>query len=503
MLRQRTGPLPWVVVLLGAAGAGGLPAAEYHVAPAGAATAGGTKAEPLDLATALGPASPAKPGDTIWLRGGTYRGGFTSKVAGRDGAPVTIRGARGERATIDCRWPDGRDAPTLLFVEGGWCVFRDLEVTCSDPHRVTKLTGSAPGDVRRGGVFCTGGHVKFVNLVVHDCSNGFGFWSGGEGGEIYGCVIYNNGWLGPDRGHGHAIYTQNKTGTKRLADNVMFNQFSYGVHAYGSSRAFLSGFHVEGNVSFCNGSAASPDGRTPAILIGGGGPAERIALLSNFTYGDEKGGGSVRLGYGSRPNVDLVARGNYLVGGVDVKLWRQVTFEDNTVLGAGSLVSVEVPDGTDPRTYAWDRNTYLRTATKWPPFGVRRGGKGQAMSFAKWQGEGLDAKGRCDDGQPTGVKVFVRPNQYEPGRGHVVVYNWGRKPAVAVDLSGVLKSGQRYRIVSAQDYYGPAVLVGTFDGQAVQVPMKAYRAVPPIGRPDHKPPVTGPVFNVFVVLPAE
>jgi hypothetical protein len=76
-----------------------------------------------------------------------------------------------------------------------------------------------------------------------------------------------------------------------------------------------------------------------------------------------------------------------------------------------------------------------------------------------------------------------------------------REPAVSVDLSKVLRNGQRYRIVSAQDYFGEPVLEGAFDGRPVRLPMTEYRARAPIGLPEKTPPATGPTFNVFVVLP--
>jgi hypothetical protein len=93
--------LPAVLALL--IGCGLSAAAELYVSPDGKPDADGMKARPLDLATALGAKSPARPGDTVWLLGGTYHGGFTAKVAGKEGSPITFRQAPGERATIDCR----------------------------------------------------------------------------------------------------------------------------------------------------------------------------------------------------------------------------------------------------------------------------------------------------------------------------------------------------------------------------------------------------------------
>jgi len=305
-----------------------------------------------------------------------------------------------------------------------------------------------------------GGHLAFINLVVHDGSNGFGWWSSGEGGELYGCIIYNNGWDAPDRGHGHAIYAQNRTGTKRIVDCVLFNQFCYGIHAYGSSRAFINGFHLEGNASFNNGAAKSAQSLAPGILVGGGSPSERIVVRDNFTYSTGHRATALQLGYGA-DNKDAVVTGNYFVGPSTLTKWERLEVTGNT------FIAPDGPVGVGP-----------------PP-------------------EGLDlaASNTLIRGRPTGTKVFVRPNRYEPGRAHVIVYNWDRRSEVEVNLEGLLKTGAAYRLVSAQDFFGTPIVEGRYAGKPVRVPMTEYRAPAPVGKPDYVPPATGPEFNVFVVLP--
>ena len=177
-----------------------LPATEFHVTPSGGAQGKGSIEEPWNLTTALVATDVVKPGDTVWLHAGTYRGGFVSRLSGRPGVPVVVRGARRERVTIDTQPRDDKDNGLFLLL-GADVVYRDFEVTCSHPQRETKIAGSCPEDIRRGNVDVRGDRISVVNLVVHDCASGFGFWAEGEGGEISGCLIYNNGWRGPDRGH--------------------------------------------------------------------------------------------------------------------------------------------------------------------------------------------------------------------------------------------------------------------------------------------------------------
>ena len=439
-------------------------AAEFYAAPDGRAGGDGSRTRPWDLATALAQPAAVKPGDTIWLLGGTYRGGFESRLKGTAQAPITVRQALasanlrpGGRATIDCSSEDPKKQ-VFFTVLGEHARYWGFEVMSSNPKRGTDTTGSHPEEISRGGVNCLGAGIAFIHMVVHDCSSGFGFWSNGEGGEIYGCIIYNNGWDAPDRGHGHAVYTQNKTGTKRLADNIMFSQFSYGIHAYGSNKAFINGFRIEGNASFNNGAAKDPKSLNPAILVGGGSPSERIEVVQNYTYSTGMGGTSLLLGYGAK-NKDAVVRGNYFVGPATFKKWEKLTLTGNAFVasGAPTLTACPIIDPGSENTVIKDR--------------------------------------------PAGVKVFVRPSKYEPGRANVIVYNWDKKPEIEADVSGVLKAGAKFRVASAQDFFGKPVLAGTYDGKPLRLPMKDYRAPAPIGKPDYVPPATGPEFNVFVVLP--
>jgi len=73
---------------------------------------------------------------------------------------------------------------------------------------------------------------------------------------------------------------------------------------------------------------------------------------------------------------------------------------------------------------------------------------------------------------------------------------------VEVDLSPALEKGQSFRIVSAKDYFGPAVVSGTWEGKSVRVPMQPHRPPAPVGLPEAELPVTEPAFAAFVVLPA-
>jgi len=98
------------------------------------------------------------------------------------------------------------------------------------------------------------------------------------------------------------------------------------------------------------------------------------------------------------------------------------------------------------------------------------------------------------------VQIFVRTNAYEPGRANIVIYNWDLKDTVEVNVGHVLSLGARYEVRNAQDFFGPAVMTGAYDGLLLQLPMTGLRVAKPIGF-ESPPPPTGPEFNVFILLP--
>ena len=69
--------------------------AEFYVSPTGSAAGDGSEKHPVDLRTALSGSSPANPGDTIWVRGGTYFGTFDSVLHGNASAPIIVRAQPG------------------------------------------------------------------------------------------------------------------------------------------------------------------------------------------------------------------------------------------------------------------------------------------------------------------------------------------------------------------------------------------------------------------------
>jgi Right handed beta helix region len=297
-------------------------AAEWHVATNGSPNGSGTQSAPWDIAAALDGSHQVLPGDTLWIHQGHYKCapkvggmGYVVRLVGRDAAPVQVRAWQGRRVTIDGGL-NVQPPSTYLWI---W----DFEILVSEP-RPSALVPPDPtyANVNRpwGGLNVYSGRgCKFINLVIHDNTQGVSWWVASQDSEMHGCVIYDNGWAGTDRGHGHAIYTQNNEGLKTISDCIFAGGYGYTLHAYGSSRADVNNYRVEGNIAY--------DAHT--FLIGGGKPSHGIQVLTNCFCRVP-----VQLGYDAPTNRDCEVRGNLIVdSGLTINRFERVVSEDNLILG--------------------------------------------------------------------------------------------------------------------------------------------------------------------------
>ena len=88
---------------------------------------------------------------------------------------------------------------------------------------------------------------------------------------------------GDRQGMGHSIYTQNDSGTKWLTDNILFNGFSFGIHAYTEGGA-INNMHWEGNVAFNHGVLSRLSGAKANFLLGGAQVAHNAVIVDNGSH---------------------------------------------------------------------------------------------------------------------------------------------------------------------------------------------------------------------------
>jgi hypothetical protein len=60
--------------------------------------------------------------------------------------------------------------------------------------------------------------------------------------------------------------------------------------------------------------------------------------------------------------------------------------------------------------------------------------------------------------------MVLQKNQYEPGRAHLVVYNWGKQASVGVDLTGIVDLGGDYKIWDVSNFKGGPIATGKYAG---------------------------------------
>ena len=280
-----------------------------------------------------------------------------------------------------------------------------------------------------------------------------------------------------------------------LRDNIVFDNWAYGFHCYANDGPYIQNIDLEGNVAFNNYVWGVPDAD---ILVGGVFPASGITVNENYTYRTNFTNTlTADIGSDVVRNQDLVCTNNYFVGGWwRMGAWATATVTGNTLYNftSGGMVWTLGSD-SDQR---WSDNTLFGdpTAVVW------RHDTTDVTTFDGWRTQnGFADPGTYAGSAPTGVKVVVRPNQYEPGRANIIVYNWAQQSAVSVDVAGILNMGDRYVVQNAADFYGPPIASGIYTGRPLDLPMVGITPPNPVGVATAQPaPVTGPTFNVFVLM---
>lgn len=438
---------------------------EIFVAPHGRPDGEGTREDPLTFRAAFEEGAGVAPGTTVWVAEGTYKGHFTQgeKTVGTQAAPVIFRAIPGYRATIE--------GGLMLLHDNIW--LWGLEVTGPSDHGV---------NIRGGG------HIRLINMVIHSngpavmpeerepVGNGIGGWDVGDEHEYYGNIIYQNGWFTLD----HGIYTQNtaRHTTKRIINNIIFENAGFGIHVYGSAPR-LANFLIEGNICFATSQLPrNPGGGECNILVGGSQPVNNIVLKENMTWHpNDNSKRGLDIGYIGSPNRNILVEGNYLMNGsnaMELKGVAQAVVRGNTFWAPQGMVSVTYAPDDELRenepNVVFERNNYIDNGN----FDLNR--------FRESVGSAHTDRlipGRL--GRPTNLMVFARRNHYEPNRIHIAVYNWDSMPNPPLSLEGFISPGDRYRLVSAMDFYGEPILEGVADGHIIRLPMGGRRYEPEFG----------------------
>ncbi len=310
-----------LLILVAFLGSGHAIAKNWHVKPNGRFDGSGTINDPWDFRKACSDnkfatrPSPVQPGDTIFMHEGIYKGTNWMQLYGTRNNPIVVMPYKNARVRIDINENPYTDQPGLR-VSGDYIYVIGLEFYCSNTgSRVSSQPGSRITDiVSKNTVELQATNSKLIDLIIRNATGGgILTGNGAHNSEIYGCIIYNTGWDGPDRGHGHAMYLRNDNSNakKIIENNITFNMFGRGISGYGD----IEGFDVKYNISFGNGSS-SQHGEDNNIFFGGSGRSkiiDHLTVADNATY-HSGSGGNVRLGY-LGTNKSATVRNNHFVGG--------------------------------------------------------------------------------------------------------------------------------------------------------------------------------------------
>jgi hypothetical protein len=545
---------------------------------------------PCSLDTAL--AKTAINGNTLYLRGGTYYGRYVSSLVGStvrsfpnewaiiDGYRTTttsgainssvtsvtvgdtglmvngtilaiededvyvtsvagnvvniIRGWNGTTAASHASgttvWAKGN----TFTVNGSASTYRDFEVKDSNPNRSFATLGDASGRKGGEGFWVTGPSSTFINVIVHDCQDGFFLVETATNVTVYGAIVYNNGHVDPNRGNGHGLYVQNNTGTKTISNVISFNNFATGMKGYGEG-GYANNITFTTNTSFNNGSPANFTGnpagynafhRFVGITIGTAvNPPQNGTITGNYLYQPSTAvteEGNIKAGYISSGGTGLTITNNYIMGGSDAL--SVIGFDDAVVTGnhfySGNTLATINNSGVGTASYTWNNNEYhdlgvlgagsvpysfaINTLTNRFGGGILTYddvGNGTGKGWKQWSG--FDTTSTYDQVAPSTNVTAVLPNAYEAGRATIVVYNWQLSDPVTVSLASAgLTVGQKFEIRNVQDYFGAKVLSNQTYTAAMSVNLatNSLTVATPIGL-GYTPASTCPQFCVYEVVP--
>lgn len=303
------------------------------MSPTGTRDGDGTLSRPWDILSATDGTHRAKlaGGGTVWLTGGTYRLepalnreglGYRVATSGTATNPLIYRALPGQKVLID---------GGLSLFGASYVWLWGLAVTVTDlveGRAPFGLSGSWPPGAPNGGIslYNTVG-CKVINCVLFRNRQGLNLWTEAADAEAYGCIIYDNGWVGSDRSHGHSIYVQSPPTTRKLIEDCIITATDYSrgwrdgrytVHGYGE-RVAVAAITVRGMMQA---------GTRDAFLLDDGAPLganEGHKLLDSVIYG-------VRVRLGSRPDQPLEIRGSTIVGDLQASTGPEVRRSGNLIV---------------------------------------------------------------------------------------------------------------------------------------------------------------------------
>lgn len=483
--------------------------ATFYVSPTGSAGNPGTQNSPWSLPfAASGAGGQLAAGDTVFLLDGQYNGvpnaHLVISVSGTAAAPIVFRPAPNANPLINGG----------ISVQGNGVWLYGLRCTWTfDSIRTTTQSGSTPTDVPRaafGVIQVLGQNVRVIECITNDYAGGIFSAKGASNFQAIDNIFYNNGWIGPDRGHGHGFYSQNDGTTRhRIAGNITFCNYSTGIKLGGSSGTELLRFDIQDNCSFNNQLPAFDlHGLDSAFHYQGAGldKGDTTILRNFFANQHNRGSITFEVGDGVAGAFPVTITDNVVYGRTLLNEWPSLTFRRNVLTDAPALSDILIPYGLlrveNRGTYDIDDNVYATRQTD-SPFGraLILGATGRTIT--EWRNlTPYDDNTTFIDGPLTNAIVRVVPTQYRATRdGSIYVLNPTGAANVTVDLGPLYAEffGYPFAIYHVYDYVtgGAPTVEGTYTGQRITLPMTSKTPPQPFG--GAALPTQDNTFGAFVV----
>jgi len=429
----------------------------WFASPTGLHTNAGTRNSPFDIATLFAGGFGEQPGDQLLLLPGNYGTGaesYTVTVNGSPTNPIIIDADSSGKVSINC---------TEIDIQGSYTWFFN-RIACN--VEVYRNTGGTLTDGTDGIRMVTNGvGNKFINIVVHDMAGvGISPQSETADNEVNGNIVYNNGrspTLAPTYGHGIYAHGTTTPGQKRkIRGNICFNQIGYGFHEFADTGNLVN-FDIEFNIGLNNGIGNGTDfligGQTVltnAIVrnnVGLRTDKQYTAFLGYIQYSDltpEISGGNFENNYWHGGAM----YGNLDNSGVSIQFNTTVATDNQAtkLLFHGSIVALG--NGT-----IIDNNTYA-TLANGAPFGLFATDFGPSgtetvySTFADYQAAiHQETNSTYTAVDNLGTQIFVIPNDYVKGRGHVAIDNPSGASTVNVNISSIVAIGKPFSIYHVYD----------------------------------------------------
>lgn len=221
--------------------------AEYYVSTTGSDSNPGTRALPFKTIK-KGVSAATSPGDIVYLRGGTYGGGWDNQLnpetSGTSGNPITFSAYPGELPILDGS-----------AIEGSAC---GVEPTSTAVHDI-RIVGLVAKNWGTSG-FSNGydnpsSNIEFIHCIADNNGvNGIAFYKA-ENVTVDGCISAHNGAVDPSWSSGITLYAA--TGTNRIQGNVSFENIDVSTYKSDGSGFILdegsTGATFINNIAFRNG----------------------------------------------------------------------------------------------------------------------------------------------------------------------------------------------------------------------------------------------------------